>query len=509
MLSGDRPIDIGGVTEITAEFLPGALLAGRLAPKGDTLGIFAGSRAATADKAKLKTAKNMAEKGASREDTWRKTGWFKDVDGNWKFEISDVGAKTIAPRPKESEGTLQHVSDVFEHPEAFKAYSGAKAHLPGKLKGEKYNLMRRREYLLDVKNNANKQGYQPFTPDMRKELASLPEKLREIDWALDAVRGERQALDKVYVAPHNDPASGGKYYPKRDAVSIAALRGSAPDRYRLVMLHELQHAIQERENFARGGSPAQFKDIKITSPEWSRWNDYKHVVDEMKSIYNGRGYKAERNKVNKIFAKEYEPRIKSLEQKFDIYQKEASKASRDELVALLRDRMGAERHLDAVWKGWDKRIESIQPLYKRLVELNAKYNVNIKEPPKHIDANEAYTRLAGEVEARNVEFRANFTDAERLAKPPWTTMDKRAGDIIGKDPPLTLRSSWRSGETLKAASSPPPLGQLNDNRQGGLGLLEPKLEGRDQFESFVSPRNRKILSNQPRLFDLPYRGGII
>lgn len=36
---------------------------------------------------------------------------------------------------------------------------------------------------------------------------------------------------------------------------------------------------------------------------------------------------------------------------------------------------------------------------------------------------DVYHRLAGEVEARNVEARMNMTPEERLARPPWTTQD--------------------------------------------------------------------------------------
>ena len=34
-----------------------------------------------------------------------------------------------------------------------------------------------------------------------------------------------------------------------------------------------------------------------------------------------------------------------------------------------------------------------------------------------------YKRLAGEAEARNVQTRMGFNPAERMAKPPWTTLD--------------------------------------------------------------------------------------
>ncbi len=55
-------------------------------------GIFAGVRAKTADLDALDNAKQLAESGASRDKIWNETGWFKDVDGQWKFEIDDSGA---------------------------------------------------------------------------------------------------------------------------------------------------------------------------------------------------------------------------------------------------------------------------------------------------------------------------------------------------------------------------------------------------------------------------------
>lgn len=39
------------------------------------------------------TAERMAQGGASNEDIWKMTGWFKGDDGNWRFEIDDFDAK--------------------------------------------------------------------------------------------------------------------------------------------------------------------------------------------------------------------------------------------------------------------------------------------------------------------------------------------------------------------------------------------------------------------------------
>lgn len=67
------------------------------APKG-ALRTFGGPKAKTADHAMLKLAKEMADNGVGRDDIWNKTGWFKGVDGKWRFEIDDSTAFLDAPK---------------------------------------------------------------------------------------------------------------------------------------------------------------------------------------------------------------------------------------------------------------------------------------------------------------------------------------------------------------------------------------------------------------------------
>ena len=76
-------------------------------------------------------------------------------------------------------------------------------------------------------------------------------------------------------------------------------------------------------------------------------------------------------------------------------------------------------------------LKDKQPLYDRLVSLNEKHGVNIKEPMPYIDPEKAYKLLAGEAEARNVQTRSmRFTPAERKFKPPWTTLDVPEDKLI-------------------------------------------------------------------------------
>lgn len=94
-------------------------LLGKLYSNGKDISLnsFAGQKAITANVGKLDQAKAMLEKGADEVEIWQKTGWFKDKDGAWKFEIGDGNAK-LNPN-FQSGGRL---GELLDHEELFKAY---------------------------------------------------------------------------------------------------------------------------------------------------------------------------------------------------------------------------------------------------------------------------------------------------------------------------------------------------------------------------------------------------
>lgn len=94
-------------------------LLGKLYSNGKdvSLNSFAGEKAITANIGKLDQAKAMLGKGADEVEIWQKTGWFKDKDGAWKFEIGDSNAR-LNPG-FQSGGRL---GELLDHEELFKAY---------------------------------------------------------------------------------------------------------------------------------------------------------------------------------------------------------------------------------------------------------------------------------------------------------------------------------------------------------------------------------------------------
>ena len=63
----------------------------------------------------LNTAKQMQKNGDDELKIWRETGWFKDKDNIWKFELNDSNAKIKTLK----QGIL---GNVLKHDELFKAY---------------------------------------------------------------------------------------------------------------------------------------------------------------------------------------------------------------------------------------------------------------------------------------------------------------------------------------------------------------------------------------------------
>ncbi|ARR00424.1 LPD23 domain-containing protein [Campylobacter porcelli] len=89
-------------------------------PKDNYNYIFGGENAIGANKAKLKTAQEMAKNGADESQIWAKTGWYKDIDDKWKFEINPQGGKLDIAKLKVP--SMYLLNDILKDDELFKAY---------------------------------------------------------------------------------------------------------------------------------------------------------------------------------------------------------------------------------------------------------------------------------------------------------------------------------------------------------------------------------------------------
>lgn len=256
-------------------------------------GIFAGPNAKTANLVALKEAENLAAKGADNEAIRQATGWFKGMDGKWRFEIPDNVAnfEPASTKPKT-------MPEVLGHYDLFSAYP-------------------------DI-----------MTAKVLQSDASLP-------------RG-----------------SGAVYLGNFDGEE-GVLLGSLSNN-KSSLLHELQHAIQQREGFGRGGSPSV--------EAWTKPSDRKMLIAQVEKTM-----------------REWAPATYE-----EFWGKEITPEGRT----------AYQKYLD--------EFNSKQSQHKRLVAAQMGAPAEI------------YKNLAGEIEARDVSARMNLTPEQRMATPP----DLRSDAIV-------------------------------------------------------------------------------
>lgn len=196
---------------------------------GGLAGIFAGRKAKTADLAKLARAESMHSSGADRRAIWDETGWFQGKDGQWRFEIPD--------------------------------------------------------WLASLKEGAN----QRFTPNMMqpfgdKYRANVPDTLSH-----DALMNAYPDFMKDIEVRETPKMSGGSFlsrehaFDKNRKVGIIKMAQSGDDPIS-TLLHEIQHAIQEHEGFARGGSPNDFLAGGKINPETGQQYTIEQALSEYKRL---------------------------------------------------------------------------------------------------------------------------------------------------------------------------------------------------------------------------------
>lgn len=278
-----------------------ARIAGKEVARSDsTLGMFLGESAKTADKAALTKAKKMTKAGKSRDSILKQTGWFKDsADKRWKFEISDIDARLAAVPANVYRGDKMfggdkffdnrknYLDQVLDHPELYEAYPF--------LRDIEFDLVKD----LTKRGNGTMGTYSggPFqgssgrtasiqldarlTQDGVARMLELERKLKkdtasyreQIEYgAFRDTYPDYLSLDEWVKRERKEKGDGfanAEQMAKAEKVGYDEYFGAdyqrdlfdnfspnIADNYaasRSVMLHEVQHAIQDAENFAMGG----------------------------------------------------------------------------------------------------------------------------------------------------------------------------------------------------------------------------------------------------------------
>ena len=224
----------------------------------DEKGMLAGREAITAPETNITRAQAMLDEGKAEQEVWDATGWTKEASGKWAFRIDDSGAKL-------------HGSLTTMGAEKRKLYN----------QGEEVSVK-----LGDLLDHPGLYEAYPQLKDM-----------------------------DIWLSPKD--GSAGQYVPANAKTKYAGsivLRSDNKD----TLLHELSHAIQEIEGFARGGAPEE-ASREFLDEEYRYLNEKNSEFAKLsikKSELFFDGYKTTSGAVKKIDAQLQEILDKHLKDKY-------------------------------------------------------------------------------------------------------------------------------------------------------------------------------------------------
>lgn len=205
-------------------------------------GMIAGPNAANADLVALDRARGMKSAGAGADEIYAETGWWLDhPDGVPRFETDDSATRLLPINPEQAEWLVRKP-----------ATSGNE------------------EPLGPIRNILDAPGAYEAYPD------------------LGDIRVRGLAYSDAGTYDPGGQLGGGKTYPEGFEIGVEQVEGGGyktPGKTKEVALHELQHAIQEREGMSKGGSPAA-APRNLDDSQMHDW--YNHLAGEVEARSAGR-----------------------------------------------------------------------------------------------------------------------------------------------------------------------------------------------------------------------------
>jgi predicted nucleotidyltransferase len=361
----------------------------------------------------MDVAEEMEAAGKDAETIWMATGWERGADGKWKYEVLEDFAyeepRAKAERLQEEYQQVQNEKEnIYRYLNRFPArglteqQKAIKKEQNARLK----KLIRQGEQLQDeiIESRSDTTLGELIGTDNNiikayPELASMPVSFVENSRFMDA--GLKGAFDGegIWINP--------------------TLENTAP-----TLLHEVQHAIQRIEGFARGGNTGSVKtnadalredvrplhEMMLDTPEW-----------------------AERQRLqNRWFDETDAAEIAKIEQRVNEINESGVLDAIQSKRKQLQEKYGSDA---TVGKILGSPYAEDAEIWQQLPEsFNDKY--------------QAYRNLAGEAEARNVSARLNMSEEERRQTRPGKTED------VAREEQIVLEDEGREEQGLKYSVTP-------------------------------------------------------
>ena len=307
--------------------------------------LFAGENARTANMKTLNRAQALEASGAAAEDIRRETGWFRGMDGKWRFEIDDSAMRY------DRQGVTQNP-----------------------------DVQRKRQL-------EEKLLYGQLTQEETNELRALTEATRGIpgprtlgDYIQHGALFEAypELRDAAVVFEETEPGVNGYYNAGQNTIVLDSKLRGAPES---TLVHEIQHAVQRAEGFARGSTPEYWK--------------YKNK--------DGQAYRTDRQYM------------------------EAEKRGRDAFDAMPDSVQDEVRRINRAKsdQDWDEVLRLEDDIYNGpyaelysaydLAEFDRRSRVDYYKGANYVDL---YTNTAGEIEARDAANRRSYSAEQRRLRMP-------------------------------------------------------------------------------------------
>ena len=341
---------------------------------------YAGRNANGANLESLREAQEMQAAGADMESIRKATGWHEGMDGKWRWEIDD------------SKMEYHRAGDALfgrNHPEYAEQQRLEQKMLYGELTDTEQARLRALTETWGRERNR-------LSERVERGNARLEDVLdhEELFRAYPQLRHVRVVFDEM------PKGVLGSFSAKGNQITISEELRDAPQD---VLIHEIQHAIQNAEGFAKG-SNRQYWEEKLTNG------------DEIQS----KGFQEAREK---------------------LIQFQLDEANEE--VLALRDRLEKAGELDDGFREYDRIWEEAERrgLDKKINEyydLRDNYYDQLHKPQRSVPS-ELYYNTAGEIEARDAANRRPMSSETRKRIKP----DYGNGDTVfanGED-------SYSVGET--------------------------------------------------------------